>query len=96
MDDHDKSTFGQVKDELTLVCVATHYEGEPTDNTAEFYRWTQELKREKSKLFKNLNFGVFGLGDTAYEKYNSMGKYFDKIFEDLGGQRMIEAGVGNS
>ena len=38
---------------------------------------------------KNLNYCVFGLGDTNYEQFNSVGKYFDKVFSELGGQGLI-------
>ena len=49
--------------------MATHYEGEPCDNTAEFYKCIKGLRKEngyKNKM-KNLNYCVFGLGDTNYE-----------------------------
>ena len=56
--------FGQNKDVLTIICVATHYEGEPCDNTVKFHK---HIKSLKSKPLQNLNFTIFGLGDTAYE-----------------------------
>lgn len=81
---------------MTLCCIATHYEGEPCDNTAAFYKWCQGLKKNKDKLFGSLNFAVFGLGESNYEKYNAMGKYFDETFELLGGKRVAALGLGDS
>jgi NADPH-ferrihemoprotein reductase len=77
--------------------MATHYEGEPCDNTVNFYKWIKANKKQKS-FFKpeKLNFAVFGLGDTAYEHFNAMGKFFDQTFEEIGGTRVFKAGVGNS
>lgn len=43
-----------------------------------------------------MNYTVFGLGDTAYEQFNAMGIYFDKVFQDLGGKRLYPSGDGNS
>ena len=43
-----------------------------------------------------MNYCVFGLGDTAYEQFNAMGIFFDKTFEELGGKRVSEPGIGNS
>ena len=80
-EDFDEKTFGKNKDELNIVCVATHYEGEPCDNTAKFYKWIKDLKKANDKTVLNdLNYTIFGLGDTAYDKFNEMGRYFDKVF----------------
>jgi NADPH-ferrihemoprotein reductase len=45
-EDFQPSIFGIAKDTLTLICVATHYEGEPCDNTAEFYKWLKQAKKD--------------------------------------------------
>ena len=80
-EDYDESTFGKSQDELSIVCVATHYEGEPCDNTAKFYKWVKDLKKQNEKTaFENMRYTVFGLGDTAYEQFNAMGIFFDKAF----------------
>ena len=95
-EDFDIKVFGQNPSELTLCCIATHYEGEPCDNTALFFKWCQGLKKEKEKLFTELNFAIFGLGESNYEKFNEMGKYFDDLFVSLGGKRVFTLGVGDS
>lgn len=80
-----------------MVVVATHYEGDPCDNTRNFYKWFKKtLKSAASKPFGDMNFTIFGLGDTSYEQYNEMGVQFDKGFEKLGASRIYDAGVGNA
>ena len=82
------------------MCISTHYEGDPCDNTKKFYKWIREILKNKDepegKLFKGLKFSIFGLGDTSYEQYNAMGRYFDKTLEDLGGERVYKLGEGNA
>jgi NADPH-ferrihemoprotein reductase len=81
-----------------VICVATHYEGDPCDNTKAFYRWFRNLLRDKKnpKPFEGMKFAIFGLGDTSYEQYNEMGKYFDKGFEQLGATRLCAMECGNA
>jgi len=94
-EDFDKDTFGKYANEINVVCVATHYEGEPCDNTAAFYKWIKQMKKDAKRL-NQLRFTVFGLGDTQYEQFNAMGKYFDQTFQDLKGIRLYKMGEGNS
>ena len=85
------------KQPLVIVCVATHYEGDPCDNTRNFFKWLKGLKKDKTaKPFTGMNFTIFGLGDTSYEQYNEMGKVFDESFETLGGNRIHEMACGNA
>ena len=71
----NEEEFTQQK--LAIIVVATHYEGDPCDNTRNFHKWFKKLLKEKTKLFEGMRFAVFGLGDTSYEQYNEMGKQFD-------------------
>jgi len=80
-----------------MVCVSTHYEGDPWDNTKKFTKWIKELVRTKdTTAFKGMKFAIFGLGDTSYELYNAMGKYFNESFETLGAERIYKYGEGNA
>jgi len=42
-----------------------------------------------------LHYGVFGLGNTEYEHYNAIGKFFDHAFERTGSTRVVELGLGD-
>ena len=67
-----------VTHKFVIICVATHYEGDPCDNTRNFYKWLKKLAKDKTaKPFAGIRFTIFGLGDTSYEQYNEMGKQFD-------------------
>lgn len=43
-----------------------------------------------------MNFSIFGLGDTSYELYQEMLKYFEKAFIDLGAAKIYKSGEGNA
>ena len=85
------------KQSLVILVISTHYEGDPCDNTKKFYKWFREqIKNKNSSLFNSTKFSVFGLGDTSYEQFNAMGRYFDKGLEELGGKRIHQYGEGNA
>lgn len=77
--------------------MATHYEGDPCDNTRNFFKYLKKILRNKTeKPFAGMNFAIFGLGDTSYEQFNEMGRFFDESFEKLGGKRLHDMGIGNA
>lgn len=82
---------------LVIICAATHYEGDPCDNTKKFFKWVREsLKTKDNTLLKGVKFTIFGLGDTSYEQYNYIGRYFDKSLEEMGAERVFKYGEGNA
>jgi NADPH-ferrihemoprotein reductase len=80
------------------ICVATHYEGDPCDNYKQAYKWLNAARKDKcnKELFKGVHFFVFGLGDSSYEQFNAMGKFFNETFEELGATRVFKYGEGNA
>ena len=57
-----------------VFMVATYGEGDPTDNAVGFHAWLTEKEGElEPGLLEGVKFTVFGLGNTQYEHYNSMG-----------------------
>ena len=80
-----------------IVCAATHYEGDPCDNTKKFFKWLREQRKTIDKdLMKGQKFTIFGLGDTSYEQYNFISKHFNESFEMFGGERVYKYGEGNA
>lgn len=75
---------------LVVFVVATYGEGDPTDNAQILYDWLHE-----DQDLAGLNFAIFGLGNTTYEHYNSMGRYFDTRLEELGAFRVCDKGEGD-
>ncbi len=80
-----------------MICVATHYEGDPCDNTKKAYKWLrEERKNPDPKALSGMKFIVFGLGDTSYEQFNVIGKFFNSGLEELGAERIYKYGEGNA
>ncbi len=88
-----------------LILASTYGEGEPTDNATSLVHAMEaildvdadgEEKTEiDSKPLLGLEYAVFGLGNTEYEIFNAMGKFFDASIEKLGGNRIMEVGLGD-
>lgn len=80
-----------------IICVATHYEGDPCDNTKKFYKWLKEqVKTPENKIFSQVKFIILGLGDTSYEQFNAIGKYVNESLQELGGTRVYKYGETNA
>jgi len=84
-----------------IILAATYGEGEPTDNATELVNAMKEIMEvnknpsPQTAMLKNLDYCVFGLGNTEYEIFNAMGKFFDSSLEVLGGTRILKLGVGD-
>lgn len=98
--DYEMECLQQVAQNLDKVviifCVATYGEGEPTDNAQGFYNFLKD-KEESGDEFdlSGLKFAVFGLGNKTYDHFNAMGKFVDKMLDKLGGNRVVELGLGD-
>ena len=64
---------------ICVFLMATHGEGEPTDNAKHFYNYCEKMKEQNVKCYDKMNYTVFGLGKSSYEHFNYMGKWTDKM-----------------
>ena len=78
-----------------ILLMATHGEGEPTDNAVEFYKWANDKERDEERPFGGLRYAVFALGNTQYEHFCYMGKWVDEKMRALGATCVHELGLGD-
>jgi NADPH-ferrihemoprotein reductase len=74
--------------------VATYGEGEPTDNTAKFYKEYANYTKDNFNL-SNLSYCVFGLGNKTYEHFNAFARNLDNKLSELGAKRVGPRGEGD-
>lgn len=86
-----------------IFLTATYGEGEPTDNATSLVNVMKGMlddnnttnNKDTSTLLSGLDYCVFGLGNTEYDIYNAMGKFFDTSISSFGGQRIMALGLGD-
>ncbi|KAJ3321460.1 hypothetical protein HDV06_004129 [Boothiomyces sp. JEL0866] len=95
------------KDWLYGFFMATYGEGEPTDNSADFYSWImdgngvgsdkgdQEDHMTEEQICNGLNYIIFGLGNKTYEHFNAIAKRLDARLTKLGAKRVGPRGEGD-
>lgn len=76
-----------------IFLVATYGDGDPTDNAKACTKWLCEDAQEGA--LSGMRYCVFGLGNTLYEKYNTVGKLYDEKCSMLGGKRIFDLGLGD-
>jgi NADPH-ferrihemoprotein reductase len=78
-------------DSLKIFLMATDGEGEPTDNAVPFHQLVKKNAKEGNKIMTG-DYIVFGLGDSSYEHFNAMGRFFTNKLQKLGGNFVYEYG----
>ena len=78
--------FKDVK--IAIFALATHGEGEPTDNAKKFDEYILSKDRTGTE-FKGLKYTVFALGNKQYQFYCAMGRRANEYLEKLGAERYI-------
>ncbi len=73
------------KEEYFLTVVSTHGDGEAPAAAKKFY----DHIFQNSLNLSNLQFGVLGLGDSAYPLFCQTGEDIDRQLEKLGGKRLL-------
>ncbi len=93
LDDYEPAQL--LEDKFTVFVVATHGEGEPTDNAEKFWEYiTNEEDRDPSDV-SNLTFAVFALGNRQYRHFCSVGKRIDSELASMNGERLLPVGLGD-
>lgn len=80
---------------LVVLIVATYGEGEPTFDAYEFLEF-MKIPEHPDNLLKEVNFAVFGLGNSSYANFCGMGVSTDKALGSLGGNRLLPLKKGDA
>ncbi|KAK3035223.1 hypothetical protein RJ639_033857 [Escallonia herrerae] len=97
VDEFDASSLAY--EETVIFVVSTTGQGDTPDSMKAF--WAYLLQRNLSQHWlEDVNYAVFGLGDSGYQKYNVIASQFvakklDKRFSDLGAMAIVERGLGD-
>lgn len=92
MDEYDISCLLY---ETTVVFIAsTTGQGDIPDSMKALWRFLLKKNLGQSWL-KGVQYAVFGLGDSGYQKFNFAAKKLDKRLSDLGADQMIGRGLGD-
>ena len=74
---------------IAIFVTSTTGQGDPPDNMRKFWRFLCRKSLPLKSSLPDLNYAVFGLGDSSYPKYNVVARKLYKRLEDLGAEPMV-------
>ncbi|XP_020284524.1 NADPH-dependent diflavin oxidoreductase 1 [Pseudomyrmex gracilis] len=92
LDDYDIQNL--FTERLIVFVVATTGQGDPPANMKQFWRHLLR-KNLPSNMLRNLRYGVLGLGDSSYSKFNFAAKKLNKRLLQLGGEELLPIGLAD-
>ncbi|KAH7140789.1 NADPH-cytochrome P450 reductase, variant [Dactylonectria macrodidyma] len=96
LEEYDYDDLESIPSSKILIFVlATHGEGEPTDNAVDFYGFLTGDDNNFSNGLQNINYVTFGLGNSTYEHYNSVARNVSRALDDFGAERIGVIGEGD-
>ena len=81
-------------EQLCVFVVATTGQGDVPDKMQAFWKFIFRKSLKQDSL-KQLKFAVFGLGDSAYIKFNVVAKKLHNRLCHLGAQKVVDRGLGD-
>ncbi|KAJ7555508.1 hypothetical protein O6H91_05G042300 [Diphasiastrum complanatum] len=79
---------------MVIFVTSTTGQGDPPDAFKSF--WKFMLQRSlTNKWLEGVQYGLFGLGDSGYQKYNVVAKKLDRRLLDLGAKFIVLKGLGD-
>lgn len=105
-EDYDMENLDKLTKENTVIFImSTHGEGEPTDNISDFYNMFVDQDNvdlsqnyncsKEEKPLKNLQFCMFGLGNSTYQHFNKASIELSKALTEFGSKLLGEHGLGD-
>lgn len=93
LSDYDPVTITEIPDsKLAIFIVSTYGEGDPSDNTADFWSW---ITKAGDVSLSNLRYAAFGLGNSNYKFYNRVVDVVVEGLENLGARAVMPTGKAN-
>ncbi|KAJ6084094.1 hypothetical protein N7486_010894 [Penicillium sp. IBT 16267x] len=93
LSDYDPVTISEIPNtKLAIFIVSTYGEGDPADNTAEFWSW---ITKVDDVSLANLQYTAFGLGNTNYKFYNKVVDVIVEGLEKFGAKALMPLGEAN-
>lgn len=97
--DPEDTLAEEANDCYLVVVISTYTDGSPPEGSAWFLKWLQDTSsdfRVQKTLLKDLNYAVFGLGNSLYkENFCTVGKKVDSLLHQLSGNRIVSSGLGD-
>lgn len=92
LDDYNVAKLSS--EQIIIFVIATTGQGEPPNNMRQFWRFL--LHRSLSPdMLMNVKYGVIGLGDSSYRKFNFAAKKLNKRLIQLGGIELLPIGLAD-
>lgn len=103
LEDYDYDNLDEFSpDHVAIFIMATFGEGEPTDNATDFHTFITDENVSFSQggtvsdnPLCNINYVMFGLGNSTYEHFSAVSKRIDGILSKLGAQKLAATGQGD-
>ena len=89
MDDYDVRKL--IDEKVCVFVCSTTGQGDEPDNMKKFWKFLLRKNLPADSL-RNLHFGVVGLGDSSYSKFNFVAKRLHKRLIQLGATPLLSAG----
>ncbi|KAJ5168353.1 uncharacterized protein N7482_003947 [Penicillium canariense] len=93
LSDYDPATISEIPDsKLAIWIVSTYGEGDPSDNTADFWNW---ITKTDGVSLSNLRYAALGLGNSNYKFYNRVIDVIVEGLEKSGAMSLMPIGKAN-
>ena len=93
LEEYNAAQLAEEDEAPVIFLMATHGEGEPTDNAVAFYKYIEN--EQMGTNLKAVRFAAFALGNKQYQHFCAMGKWVDAKVSALGGMRICPLGLGD-
>ena len=92
MNEYDIQNLNSEK--MMIFVVATTGQGDPPENMKGFWRFLLR-KNLPPTLLNNVKYGILGLGDSSYKKFNFAAKKLNKRLIQLGATELLSVGLAD-